>query len=107
MFLSQAWGKEVRRALKIKALVVDDSSTDRHLPQSLLARKLGCKVTAVEDGLEALNKLSSETYQIVLLDMLMPIMNGTEVLLEIRLNLGLCRIARRRDYQQRRRRSHP
>ena len=73
-------------ALKIKALVVDDSSTDRHLLQSLLARKLGCKVTAVEDGLEVLHRLSSETYQIVLLDMLMPIMNGTEVLLEIRLN---------------------
>jgi CheY-like chemotaxis protein len=71
--------------LKIKALVVDDSATDRHLLQGLLARKLGCKVTTVEDGLEALNKLSTETYHIVLLDMLMPIMNGTEVLLEIRL----------------------
>jgi CheY-like chemotaxis protein len=76
----------VRYALKIKALVVDDSPTDRHLLQGLLARKLGCKVAAVEDGLEALNKLSTETYHIVLLDMLMPIMNGTEVLLEIRLN---------------------
>ena len=79
-------GREVKYALKIKALVVDDSPTDRHLLQGLLARKLSCKVTAVEDGLEALNKLSTETYHIVLLDMQMPIMNGTEVLLEIRLN---------------------
>jgi CheY-like chemotaxis protein len=76
----------VKHALKIKALVVDDSPTDRHLLQGLLARKLGCKVTAVEDGLEALNKLSTETYHIVLLDMQMPIMNGSEVLMEIRLN---------------------
>ena len=64
------------------------SPTDRHLPQGLLSRKLGCGVTAVEDGLEALDKLSTETYHIVILDMLMPIMNGTEVLLEIRLNPG-------------------
>ncbi len=78
----------MRPTLKIKALVVDDSPTDRHLLQGLLTRKLGCRVTAVEDGLEALNKFSTETYHIVILDMLMPIMNGTEVLLEIRLNPG-------------------
>jgi len=38
--------------------------------------------------LDALNKLSTETYHIVILDMLMPIMSGTEALLEIEIRLN-------------------
>ncbi|MGH9425528.1 MAG: response regulator, partial [Terriglobia bacterium] len=68
----------------IKVLIVDDSSRDRHLLNTILTRKLGCKVTASENGLEALNRLSTDTYNLVILDLQMPLMNGTEVLQEIR-----------------------
>lgn len=60
-------------------LVVDDNRVNR----ILLARGLeaqGHKVDAVENGKQALDKLRSDTFDLVLLDIEMPEMNGYQVL---------------------------
>src|SRR5678816_2415462 len=60
-------------------LIVDDNKVNR----ILLARGLegyGHKVEAVENGRLALDKLRSDTFDLVLLDIEMPEMNGYQVL---------------------------
>ena len=60
-------------------LVVDDHPTNR-LKLSMAVKKLGHQATPAEDGQQALAKLRSEHYDLVLLDILMPEMDGYEVL---------------------------
>jgi phosphoserine phosphatase RsbU/P len=60
-------------------LVVDDSDSGR----DLLARRLereGYRVTPARNGREALERLREEPFDLVLLDILMPEMNGYQVL---------------------------
>lgn len=60
-------------------LVVDDNEVNR----DLLARRLqrqGHAVTVAEDGLQALELMRSEPFDLVLLDIMMPQMNGYQVL---------------------------
>jgi adenylate cyclase len=68
-----------------RLLVVDDHSTNRDLLARQLARQ-GYSVVTVGSGQEALNKLSSQEFDLVLLDVLMPGMNGLEVLTRIKEN---------------------
>ncbi len=76
-----------------KILVVDDTRTDRVLAKGLLERRPGlealeCRtgLSAVEaaDGEEALQLLQRETIDLVLTDMMMPGMNGLELVETIR-----------------------
>ena len=60
-------------------LVVDDNEVNR----DLLARRLqrqGHVVTVAEDGLQALEMLRRDPFDLVLLDIMMPQMNGYQVL---------------------------
>jgi CheY-like chemotaxis protein len=60
-------------------LVVDDSATNREI----LRRKLeaeGYSVAQAEDGQAALDMIGEETFDLVLLDLMMPGMSGLEVL---------------------------
>jgi diguanylate cyclase (GGDEF)-like protein/PAS domain S-box-containing protein len=64
-------------------LVVDDNEANR----DVLSRRLGLRgyrVTAAADGPEALARLASESFDLVLLDIQMPQMSGLEVLTRIR-----------------------
>ena len=58
-------------------LAVDDSATDRSLIEAGLAEEYN--VITASNGIEALEKLEEETPDLVLLDILMPGMNGYEV----------------------------
>ncbi len=60
-------------------LVVDDSSTFR-LKLSKAVQHLGHEVTTAADGLGALRTLQGGTFDVVLLDIMMPEMDGFEVL---------------------------
>jgi CheY-like chemotaxis protein len=60
-------------------LVVDDSELNRDVLTRRLERQ-GHAVTAVANGREALETLSAERFDLVLLDILMPEMDGYEVL---------------------------
>ena len=65
-------------------MVVDDQSTTRNILQRLL-ESFGFTVTAVTSGEEALYRLDSGQYALMLLDILMPNMDGLEVLKAARL----------------------
>lgn len=63
-------------------LVVDDEAGLR-LTLSLIFQKNGYKVEAASNGNEALEKLTLQTFDLVFLDLNMPGMSGTELLVEI------------------------
>ncbi|TEU15045.1 MAG: response regulator [Anaerolineales bacterium] len=59
-------------------LVVDDSPTVCKIVQVTLT-KMGCRVVIAEDGLEALAKIEDEKPDLILLDIIMPHMDGYQV----------------------------
>jgi chemotaxis protein histidine kinase CheA len=65
-----------------RVLVVDDSISVRKVIVRRL-RALGAEVEEVSDGLEALGKLRTGTYRLVLTDLEMPRMDGFELLAEL------------------------
>lgn len=60
-------------------LVVDDNPTNRDLLVRRLSR-MGHTSTMAENGVEALEKIEQEEFDAILLDIMMPKMNGYEVL---------------------------
>ncbi len=64
-------------------LVVDDEATNRSFARALL-EKAGHRVTEATDGLVALERLSAESYDLMLLDLDMPRLAGYEVLTHAR-----------------------
>lgn len=62
-----------------RVLVVDDHATDR-LKMSMAVKNLGHDVEAAEDGKEAMDKLRSANFDLVLLDLWMPVMDGYALL---------------------------
>ncbi|MCH7597466.1 response regulator [Patescibacteria group bacterium] len=65
-------------------LVEDDKFISRAYGDGL--KRAGFEVTIATNGKEALEKMSNEPPQLLLLDLVMPIMNGFEVLEEINLS---------------------
>jgi len=63
--------------LKGRILVAEDSRTNQILV-TLLLEQFGLDVTIVENGEKALNKASNESFDLILMDMQMPNMNGYE-----------------------------
>ncbi|TSC58050.1 MAG: two-component system, chemotaxis family, response regulator CheY [Candidatus Peregrinibacteria bacterium Greene0416_19] len=66
----------------MKILIVDDSSFMRKILKDLLTAK-GHTLTEAENGAEALQKFASEKPDLILLDIIMPEVNGIEVLKKI------------------------
>ena len=58
-----------------KILIVDDSPTERHALSELLV-KSGFNVVTAESGEEAITKSKSEMPDLILMDVVMPGMNG-------------------------------
>jgi len=63
--------------------VVDDDAQNRNLLSRRLERH-GFEVETARDGIEALRRIDSEDFHLVMLDVLMPRMNGLEVLERVR-----------------------
>lgn len=61
----------------MKVLAVDDNRTNLHILQVFL-KKLGHDVVLAENGEEAIQKFASEAPDIILLDIMMPVMDGFE-----------------------------
>jgi signal transduction histidine kinase/CheY-like chemotaxis protein len=68
-------------------LVVEDNQTNQILSEVVL-KDLGYQVHLVANGAEALEALSRIQYDAVLMDCLMPVMDGFEATRQIRLNEG-------------------
>ncbi len=64
-------------------LVVDDNEANRDMLSRRLIRK-GFSVTCAAGGREALERIAAERYDLILLDLLMPEMDGMEVLRRVR-----------------------
>jgi two-component system chemotaxis response regulator CheY len=74
---------------KKSILVVDDSRTMRQLLIMLLKKALSCDVMEAEDGLEAVEKLGGNRFDLVITDINMPRMNGLSLIQKIRSEMGL------------------
>ncbi|CAG5012064.1 Sensor histidine kinase RcsC [Dyadobacter sp. CECT 9275] len=66
-----------------KVLIVDDNQTNLLIAGTLLKRRNIAFDTA-KDGQEALEKFQSATYEVILMDLRMPVMDGFEATLRIR-----------------------
>ena len=69
--------------LRGDVLIVDDNEDNREVLAQRLERE-GCTTVAVDGGAAALELLASRSFDLVLLDVLMPEMNGLEVLDRLR-----------------------
>jgi len=59
----------------VRVLVIDDSSTVRHSAEVYL-REAGCEVIAAEDGFDALAKITDHRPNVILVDIMMPRLDG-------------------------------
>ncbi len=65
----------LRRRAALHILVVEDAVVHQRLALKLLAR-LGHAVTVTENGQQALDALESQSFDLVLMDVEMPVMDG-------------------------------
>ena len=61
----------------MKVLIADDTQSNRMLTSRILEKR-GHSVMAVENGKEAIDQLSREDFDVVLMDLQMPLMDGLE-----------------------------
>jgi DNA-binding NtrC family response regulator len=73
----------VRGSQQIRILVVDDESDNAELFKALLIKE-GYQVTALLDPTKVIATLKEGNFHLVILDMMMPKLSGTEVLEQIR-----------------------
>lgn len=73
-------------------LIVEDSFTQREILSELFKR-MGLNVILASDGVEALAKIESHYPDLVILDIIMPQMNGYEVCRRIKSNVKTQKIA--------------
>jgi DNA-binding response OmpR family regulator len=71
--------------MRYRALIVEDDPAIRKLVEKLLARK-GIDIDTAHDGRQAITKLQNGTYSVLILDLMIPEVNGFEVIEFVRKN---------------------
>ncbi|CDS12089.1 hypothetical protein LRAMOSA04284 [Lichtheimia ramosa] len=66
-----------------RVLLVDDDSVYRDLSGKLL-NMIGCTIDLAKDGVEALHKMNAEKYDLILMDIVMPNLDGVSATRNIR-----------------------
>ncbi len=77
----EAWEQPIRFDADI--LLVEDNLVNQRVAQEVLER-LGCRVTVAENGRVAIDRYCSGSYDAILMDVTMPVMDGFEATREIR-----------------------
>jgi CheY-like chemotaxis protein/HPt (histidine-containing phosphotransfer) domain-containing protein len=72
----------------VRVLIVEDNFINQTFLSTLL-RKYGIPSVVVNNGLEAINFLKTETVDLILMDIQMPVMDGLTATQQIRKELGL------------------
>jgi CheY-like chemotaxis protein len=62
-----------------RALVVEDEPITRAMLKALI-QSMGCDVDEAADGLQAIERLEEQEYSVVLLDIVLPKVSGTQVM---------------------------
>jgi PAS domain S-box-containing protein len=82
---------KTKAAARTKILVVDDEPVVRRLLSQILEEE-GYKVETTDDGRDALNKIKSHRYSLIMLDVKLPGMSGSQLYAHIReIGLSLAR----------------
>ena len=68
--------------VKLTVLLVDDDALVRQIVTAIL-EKMGCQVTSVDSGKEALKVLESQQFNLLVTDFMMPELSGEELIAEI------------------------
>ena len=68
----------------VKILVVDDHPMIRNIIKDILAKLGYANVQDAENGMQAIQKLKAEKFDLIFLDWNMPVMQGIDVLRELR-----------------------
>lgn len=69
--------KNLAKTFPMNILIVEDTKISQLVAEKIL-HFLGYKPVVVENGLEALQQVKKETFDLIFMDILMPIMNGLE-----------------------------
>jgi CheY-like chemotaxis protein/anti-sigma regulatory factor (Ser/Thr protein kinase) len=67
----------------LKVLLVEDHDINRKLAEIMLQR-MGCHYATAQDGQEALDRMAGEHFDVVLMDVMMPVMDGITALGHLR-----------------------
>lgn len=79
----QTTGPSTHTARQAKVLVVDDNAVNRRVA-TLQLEKMGCVVHSAENGLQAVHKARSGDWDLIFLDLRMPVLDGLEAARRIR-----------------------
>ncbi|MEP0391685.1 MAG: response regulator [Erythrobacter sp.] len=66
-----------------RVLLAEDTESNRYVIERMLS-SIGCKTVAVTNGVEAVEAMRNQTFDIVLMDVMMPIMDGEQATQAIR-----------------------
>ena len=69
---------------KYRVLIVEDSPTMRQLLVFALRRLKGVEIVEAQDGMDGLRRISSDPFDIALIDINMPVMDGLKLIRLIR-----------------------